>query len=124
MPAKGNTSGKRGGKRPGAGRKPGTAQVATTEKKKGLAELAQAHTAAALKALADICKDPKAPAASRVQAASALLDRGYGKPVQSVEHAGPGGRPMEMNLTKTEQARRVAFLLTDASRANGAETQH
>ena len=28
---------------------------------------------------------PKAPAAARISAASALLDRGYGKPVQTVD---------------------------------------
>jgi hypothetical protein len=30
-------------------------------------------------------KDPKAPAAARVSAAQALLDRGYGKPAQAIE---------------------------------------
>jgi hypothetical protein len=29
--------------------------------------------------------DPKAPAAARISAASALLDRGYGKPLQTVD---------------------------------------
>jgi hypothetical protein len=30
-------------------------------------------------------RDPKAPAAARVSAAQALLDRGYGKPAQAIE---------------------------------------
>jgi hypothetical protein len=29
--------------------------------------------------------DPKAPAGARISAASALLDRGYGKPLQTVD---------------------------------------
>ena len=29
--------------------------------------------------------DPKAPAAARISAACALLDRGYGKPLQTVD---------------------------------------
>jgi hypothetical protein len=35
-------------------------------------------------------KDPKAPAAARISAAQAILDRGYGKPAQAIEvKAGP-----------------------------------
>lgn len=47
--------------------------------------LARAHTAAALKTLAGIMDQPEAPAAARVAAAQALLDRGWGKAVQFVE---------------------------------------
>ncbi len=46
-------------------------------------ELAQAHTADAIKALAAICKSGISESA-RVAAAVALLDRGHGKPVQTV----------------------------------------
>jgi hypothetical protein len=35
-------------------------------------------------------KDPKAPAAARISAAQAILDRGHGKPAQAIEvNAGP-----------------------------------
>lgn len=46
--------------------------------------LARSHTAAAVKVLAGIMNEKKAPAAARVSAAQALLDRGWGKPTQPV----------------------------------------
>src|SRR5688572_19946573 len=46
-------------------------------------QLAQAHTADAIKALATICTSGTSESA-RVAAAVALLDRGHGKPVQTV----------------------------------------
>ena len=53
--------------------------------KSDIKALARQHTETALKALVDIVRSPKTPAAARVQAATALLDRGYGKPTQHVE---------------------------------------
>lgn len=44
--------------------------------------LARAHTETAIRTLAGIMRERKAPAAARVAAASALLDRGWGKPTQ------------------------------------------
>ena len=46
-------------------------------------QLAQAHTVDAIKALVAICKESNSDSA-RVAAAVALLDRGHGKPVQTV----------------------------------------
>jgi hypothetical protein len=46
---------------------------------------AREHSADAIKTLSDIMNNPKAPAAARIAAASALLDRGYGKPLQTVD---------------------------------------
>jgi hypothetical protein len=40
-------------------------------------------------------KEPKAAPAARVAAAQALLDRGWGKPMQAMEHSGPDGNPIE-----------------------------
>jgi hypothetical protein len=45
--------------------------------------LAREHTADAIRALVDVLEDGPAP--SRVAAAVALLDRGYGRPRQSME---------------------------------------
>lgn len=42
---------------------------------------AREHTPLAMKALADICGDGKAPPAARVASATALLDRAWGKPI-------------------------------------------
>jgi hypothetical protein len=39
----------------------------------------------AINTLAAIMNDPKVPAAARISAATALLDRGYGKPAQAIE---------------------------------------
>jgi len=46
---------------------------------------AREHSGEAIETLAGIMRDPKAPAAARTSAACALLDRGYGKPSQSIE---------------------------------------
>lgn len=46
--------------------------------------LARSHTNSALKVLAGIMNEPDAPHAARVSAANALLDRGWGKPTQTI----------------------------------------
>ncbi len=50
-----------------------------------LKELAGQHTPRAIETLAGIMNDAQTPAASRVAAATALLDRAYGRPSISVE---------------------------------------
>jgi hypothetical protein len=60
---------------------------------------AKEYTDEALQALADILKSQNAPAAAKVSAATALLDRGYGKPVQSTELSGPDGGPVQADGT-------------------------
>ena len=52
-------------------------------------ELARAHTGEAIGTLVSIMTNPKYAPASRVSAANALLDRGYGKPPQHI--TGEGG---------------------------------
>ena len=49
------------------------------------------HARAAFKALAEVIKDKNAPPSARVTAASAILDRAYGKPAQVMET--PDGKP-------------------------------
>ena len=46
--------------------------------------LARAHTKTCLNVLSSIVKQPDAPHSARVAAATALLDRGWGKPTQTV----------------------------------------
>ena len=50
--------------------------------------LARRHTEVAINTLKSIMVQPKAPHAARVAAATALLDRGWGKPKQemTIEH--------------------------------------
>jgi hypothetical protein len=74
----------RGGARPGAGRRKGTPNKATADVK----EAASVFSADAVATLAEIMRDPEHPAAARVSAANALLDRAHGKPKQSVDVEG------------------------------------
>jgi hypothetical protein len=57
-------------------------------------ELAQSHTGAALQTLVDVANDDSAPPSARVSAAQAILDRGHGKPLQSMELGGAEGAPL------------------------------
>ncbi|MGZ8096730.1 MAG: hypothetical protein ACXWUD_10885 [Methylosarcina sp.] len=77
-------NGKRGGKRPGSGRKPGSINKATAD----LKGMARQYSAQALTILAELMQDPEVPPAARIQAAREVLDRGYGKPTQSLDISG------------------------------------
>ena len=69
-----------GGKRPGAGRPKGSQNKATRD----LRGMAQEYTTEALSVLHEVMTTGDS-AAARVAAANALLDRGYGKPVQALD---------------------------------------
>jgi hypothetical protein len=103
-----------GGKRPGAGRKPGSKDRATAEQGATLAELARAHTGTALNVLVQVAQASESDAA-RVSAANAILDRGYGKPAQISEVTGKDGGPIVVTDDK-DLARLIVFQLTKASR--------
>lgn len=60
--------------------------------------LARAHTESALKTLAGIMNEPKAPAAARVSAAEALLNRGWGKAATIV--TGEDGAPISVSVVR------------------------
>lgn len=47
-------------------------------------DLARQHTATAIATLIEVAQNTRSPAAARVSAAQALLDRGWGKPSQPV----------------------------------------
>lgn len=49
-----------------------------------IVELARSHSPEMVATLIEIARSKKAPAQARVAAANSLLDRGYGKPTQSV----------------------------------------
>ena len=90
-----------GGPRPGAGRKPGSVNETT----KLIREAAQKHGPDMIDELVRLAKQSESDAA-RVAAANAVLDRGYGRPKQSLEHVGEGGGPVQVNI-----AGRIARLL-------------
>jgi hypothetical protein len=58
-----------------------------------LRDACRAKTELAIRTLEEIMKSKKSPAAARVAAACALLDRGYGKPAQAI--TGPDGGPVQ-----------------------------
>jgi hypothetical protein len=72
----------RGGWRLGAGRPPGAINKIGVD----VRAAAREHTVDAVETLAAIMNDEGAPSAARVSAASAILDRGWGKPTQQLEH--------------------------------------
>lgn len=73
----------RGGKREGAGRPAGAPNKATAE----VMALAQQYTEDAVKELARLALHAESEQA-RVSAIKELLDRGYGKSKQALEHGG------------------------------------
>lgn len=100
---------KRGGARKGAGRPVGRQSRATRTQKATLSELARAHTATALGVLVKVAKEGESESA-RVSAANAILDRGYGKPSQSVQHSGSVGTYDLTKLDDNELDRLEAIL--------------
>ena len=58
--------------------------------------LARSHTKSALNVLAGIMNETTAPHAARVSAAKELLDRGWGKAVQAMEHSGKDGESLSI----------------------------
>lgn len=81
--------------------------------------LARAHTETAVRTLAGIMRQAKAPPAARVAAAQALLDRGWGKASQPI--TGKDEEPLaarEMN--DLERAHWVAAMLAEANKGEAA----
>lgn len=75
---------------------------------KTIRELTRSYTDKAILILIEIAENPKAPAASRVQACNALLDRAWGKPIQFNEIEGrlirePSPQVSELNLEERIQ---------------------
>lgn len=72
------------GRKPGGpktgGRKKGTPNKATAS----IRDAAREYTETALETLASVMKDEAQPAAARVSASNAILDRAYGKPPQAI----------------------------------------
>lgn len=85
--------GRVGGRRPGAGRPKGRKNDLTLQ----IEAAAQKHGKDAIAALVKIAKHGESEAA-RIAAATAILDRGFGKPRQAVEHSGPDKGPIPMNV--------------------------
>lgn len=111
---------KRGGARPGGGRPKGSRDAATIAQRGTLADLARQYTDMALKTLFEVARDGQSEAA-RVTAASAILDRGYGRPAQAVELTGKDGADLEIKVRDLTFERLLTLMtgkLIDATPAN------
>lgn len=63
-----------------------------------LRDLAREHTMPALQTLIDVAANKGEAGSARVSAANAILDRGYGKPSQEVQHTGKDGEELSMKF--------------------------
>lgn len=86
-----------GGYRKGAGRPAGSKNRACDDQKLCLTQIARQHTRQAIEVLIDIALTGRTDAA-RVSAATAILDRGYGKPASAEPSASPRKTPMLIEL--------------------------
>lgn len=102
-----------GGRRPGAGRKPGK----VGEAKRALAEMARDHADEALKTLLEVARSGESEAA-RVSAAVAILDRAFGRPAQTLAHDLADGVVIEARVvTDRDRAMAMALLATKVARS-------
>jgi hypothetical protein len=81
-------------------------------------ELAATYSVAAVHTLATIMQNARTPVAARIAAATALLDRAYGRPALAVEHTGPDGSslfpsPAELRDLSDEQLERLLTFLRE-----------
>jgi hypothetical protein len=73
----------------------GRQKGATNKVAADIKALAQEHGPDAVKTLAEIMKDVSVSPAARVAAAKELIDRGYGKAMQTTELTGKDGAPLQ-----------------------------
>ena len=97
----------RGGFKKGQSGNPGGRAKAVVE----VRELARKHTSAAVARLVSVMDSAKAPPAAQVAAASAILDRGWGRPTQMIETPGGGDgmAALRDRLDRVEALARAAF---------------
>jgi len=84
--------------------------------------LARTHTAEAVATLVEICGNRKAHPSARVAAASAILDRGWGRPMQSVQvEAQASVLPSELAALSPEDKRKAAEIIMRGLAAESAK---
>ena len=92
----------RGGYRERAGRPANVKNKASSEQSQRLSDLARTYTDEALKTLLDIAQNGRTDAA-RVSAATAILDRGYGKPTVRREESLVDLPPVVIQVVKPSE---------------------
>jgi hypothetical protein len=100
----GNQLAGRGGRREGAGRRPGSVNRVTAE----VRDLALEHGPAAVRDLARLCEHAQSETA-RVSACNAILERSYGKSV--------AGRPIRIDLPDTSNPEGITKAIAAIVRA-------
>ena len=103
----------RGGKRVGAGRKKGSKSRPAFDIQKAAMEKAER----AFKVLEEVAVSKRILPSTRVIAANSILDRAFGKPVQSTQMLGADGEPTAPVLVQI-----VAATPEDVARANADDT--
>jgi hypothetical protein len=79
-------------------------------------DLVRTYTEEAVRTLVTIMRSDRSPAAARVAAAQAVLDHGWGPPVQALEHSGPEGRarlPVDLTVRPDAQLAQLSALLEE-----------
>jgi len=85
-------------------------------------DLARQHTPEAIATLVEICGDKVAPPSARVAAATAILDRGWGRPMQQVHvEAQTSVLPAELAALSPEDKRRAAEIIMRGLAAEDAK---
>ena len=80
--------------------------------------LARSHTEKAVNVLAGIMNQADAPPVARVSAAGQLLDRGWGKPTQGVQHSGSVG-VYDLSNVSDSDLERLESILGPIAHASG-----
>lgn len=80
--------------------------------------LARSHTEKALNVLVGVMECDTAPAAARVSAACAVLDRGWGKPTQPIAGDDEHGAIRFNDVTDHDRAKAIAALLAKTDDGN------
>jgi len=88
---------------PGQSGNPGGRRRKSDDDRK-VEELARAYAVEDIKTLASTMRSAKAPAPARSAAAQAVLDRGFGRPQQSIRHGGEeDGAPIRIESLSDHQ---------------------
>lgn len=91
------------------GRTKGTPNRVTADIK----ALAQTYGPDAIDTLAEIMRNEAAPEAARISAAKELIDRGFGKAVQTVQSTGADGGPIQFSDMTEQRFKKIAQELAD-----------
>jgi len=88
---------------------------------RSLSDIAKAHTAKAIETLVEIMEDEDAPHSAKVSAINSILDRGWGRPAQSIQVGGdPDGVPVQVQQV-TDAANAFKSRLVQAAAAGHAD---